>query len=45
MAPDGNNLRQVILVDERDARLRASVSGDEADQPCDEQRIGDQDAE
>ena len=45
MAPDGDDLRQLILVDERDARLRAPVAGDEADEPCDQQRVGEQDAE
>jgi len=45
VAPDGDDLRQVILVDERDARLRAPVTSDEADEPCDEHRVGDQNAE
>ena len=45
MAPDRDDLRQVVLVDERDARLRAPVPGHEPDEPRDEQRIGDQDAE
>ena len=45
MAPDGDDLRQVILVDERDPGLRAPVTRDEADEPCDEQRVGDQNAE
>jgi hypothetical protein len=45
MAADGHDLRQMILVDQRDARLRAPVPRDEADEPRDEQRIGDQDAD
>src|SRR5256885_2314048 len=42
---DRDDLREMILVDQRDARLRASVAGHEPDEPRDEQRIGDQHAE
>src|SRR5439155_17115228 len=42
---DNDDLRQVILVHERDARLRAAVAGDEPDEARNEERIRDQDAE
>ena len=45
VATHGHDLRQVILVDERNTRLRAAIAGDEADEARDEQRIRDQNAE
>jgi hypothetical protein len=45
MSTDGDDLGQVVLVDERNARLGAPVARDEADEPRDEQRVGDEDAE
>src|SRR5439155_15957873 len=45
MTADRDDVREMILVDQRDARLRAPVAGHEPDEPRDEQRIGDQDAE
>jgi hypothetical protein len=42
---DGDDRRQVLLVDERDARLRARVAGDEPDEKRDHDRIREQRAE
>ena len=45
MAADHDDAGKVVLVDERDARLRAAVAGDEAHETGDEQRVRDQHAE
>ena len=45
MPRDGDDRRQVLLVDERDARLRARVAGDQPDEQGDHDRIREQRAE
>ena len=45
VAADHDRRRQVVLVHERDARLRARVARDEADEHRDRQRVGEQDPE
>ena len=45
VAGDRDRRRQPVLVDERDARLRAREPGDEADEHGDQDRVRDQDPE
>ena len=45
MAADRDHLRQAVVVDERDARLRARVAGDEADEHRDDDGVRDERAE
>src|SRR5207302_10502639 len=40
---DDDVRREVVLVDERDPRLRARVPGDKADEAGDDERVGDED--
>src|SRR5207253_2111949 len=45
VAADDDLRREVILVHERDTRLRARVAGHEADEPRDDERVRDEDGD
>jgi len=45
VAADGDHGWNPVFVDERDARLRARIAGDEADEQGDDDRVREQRAE